>query len=202
MTRKKHDDYPTEPAMLNRLLALKNGQLIKGTVLEPAAGSGQLAGQLWLARWRRDIGIIKDVITNDPHQDWCHYQMDATKQEFWQQLPWIDWVVTNFKSELLTPILKYSLGYSARGVACILRLNALEPTIKMPKNEPVKRGDLLMGYSDNLRYLMPFSAPRPKFQAGPGTDSVTTCWAVWDFGWSWKARGIESPFQFATGWLD
>jgi hypothetical protein len=186
--------------MLKQLLLLNSGYLVSGKVFEPCAGSGQLASGLRQASKR--AGVISEVLTNDPfHRGTSDMSLDATQAYCWKKAGKVDWTVTNPPFSLLTPILKYALTYSSLGVAMILRLTALEPVIKLPKNAPLKRGDLLWIYSDNLRYIMPFSAPRPKFMKGSGHDSVTIAWFVWDKSWSWRAHGMESPFQFVTNWL-
>lgn len=190
-SRRDNDDYPTESAMLAPLLALEQGQMIKGTVLEPAAGAGSLASSLKQAGLR--------VVTNDIDPQYkTDYNLDATVRENWFKFPRTNWVVTNppWSSGVLEKFMEYSLGLSSVGVALLLRLSANEPVIKRSD-----RGEILMSYSDNLRYLQTFSAPRPKFDPTKnGTDSVTSAWFVWQHGWSWKERGIECPFQYVVNW--
>ena len=188
MTRIKNDNYPTESAMLAPLLALQEGQMIKGTVLEPCAGAGQLASPL------RAAGL--KVITNDIDPKYkTNYNLDAAIRKSWLEFPRFDWTISNPPYSYLEEFLEMSLACSEVGVAMLVRLTALEPVIRRSK-----RGEILEQYKDNLRYVMPFSAPRPKFIEGKGTDSVTTCWLVFNHGWSWKAQGMESPLQFVTEW--
>lgn len=131
----------------------------------------------------------------------CNYHVDASKlKSWWDTFPVVDWVVTNppYTTGVLEKVLEASLAYVRHGVAMLLRLSAMEPVIKRGT-----RGHILQSYADCMRYLMPFSDPRPRYdRTKKGTDSVTTAWFVWDKGWSWKQNGMESPFQFVTGWLD
>lgn len=124
------------------------------------------------------------------------YHLDATTDELWHNIPNPDWVIGNPPFNQLEPILERSLAHSKLGVAFILRLTALEPACSRSR-----RGGLLDYYADNMRYIMPFSGPRPSFTAGGKTDSVTTAWFVWMHGFSWKDyMGIPSPFQFIMNW--
>jgi len=125
----------------------------------------------------------------------CDYHMDATQRKFWVDIPDADWVVTNPPFSQLDDILEWSLATAKIGVAMILRLSALEPACKR-----ARRGNILEAYADNLRYVMPFSGPRPSFTRDGKTDSVTTAWFVWNHGWSWRSHGMKSPFQFVTDW--
>lgn len=196
MTRRENDDYPTHSGLLEPLFNLKahdGGNLLRGTVLEPAAGAGQLAKSLQRA------GL--QVVTNDVLPEYeCNFALDAAEQGSWFRFGSFSWVVTNppYKTDILEPILLYSLAYATRGVAMLLRLSALEPVVRRSK-----RGKILQDYQDNMRFLVPFSDPRPKYDPhSSGTDSVTTAWFVWDKGWSWKSMGLQSPFRFVTGWLE
>jgi hypothetical protein len=184
--RKVNDNYPSESAMIDCLLDF---DIVDGTVLEPCAGSGQLASPL------RAAGL--DVITNDIDTKFdcdCHH--DAAGGDLWVNRAF-DWVVTNppYEADTLYKILRNSLACADRGVAMILRLTANEPVIKRGM-----RGIILRRYADNLRYLMTFSAPRPSFTGDGKTDSATTAWFVWDKHFSWNAKGLRSPFQYIVNW--
>lgn len=124
----------------------------------------------------------------------CDHYLDATRRELWQEAS-CKWVVANPPYSVLDDILEMSLQYASHGVAMLLRISALEPAIKRST-----RGYSLIAYSDHLRYVMPFSSPRPSYTANGKTDAVTTAWFVWDFGWSWESRRMNSPFQFITDW--
>lgn len=187
--RKTNDNYPSEPAMLARLLSLLTPAPLKKDhiILEPAAGAGQLASPLKQAGYT--------VITNDIDPDYeCDFSYDATGPELWYHTR-VSWVITNPPYSQLDAFLERSLCHAKCGTAMILRLSALEPACSRSK-----RGNVLELYKDNMRYLMPFSGPRPSFTQDGKTDSVTTAWFVWDKGWSWKSYGMESPFQFAMNW--
>lgn len=195
--RRSHDDYQTHAKLLAPLLELEawnGGPLIHGSVLEPAAGEGQLASGLQ--------AVASRVYTNDilPEYD-CDYHVDASKLRRWfDTFPSsVDWVVTNppYTTRVLEGILEASLSYANLGVAMLLRLSAMEPVVNRSE-----RGRMLQAYADNMRYLITFSDPRPRYDPTKrGTDSVTTAWFVWEKAWSWKQNGMQSPFQFITGWL-
>jgi len=184
--RKANDNYPSESAMVSHLL---DKEVLSGTVLEPCAGAGNFASPL------RAAGL--DVITNDIDKKYqCDYHYNALSTTLWR-VALCDWVVTNppYDAKTLYRILNLSFRYSRKGVAMLLRLTANEPVIKRGS-----RGKLLQRYADNLRYLMTFSAPRPSFTGDGKTDSVTTAWFVWDKDFSWKAKGMRSPFQYIVNW--
>ncbi len=191
MPRKLNDNYPSEPSMVAKLMSRITIQRTAHnffTVLEPAAGAGQIAGPL------RAAGL--HVTTNDIDLAYpCNYYMDATTPAFWREVPRHDWVITNPPFNQLDDILEQALAHSLIGVAMILRLSALEPASKR-----VRRGEILKTYEDNMRFVMPFSSPRPSFTSDGKTDSVTTAWFVWHHGWSWSSYGMMSPFQFITDW--
>ena len=191
--RRLHDAYSSEPAMV-RVLLQRTGNLILKTqlpILECCVGNGELVKPL------TSVGLR--VITNDI-RDSCEadYHLDATQLELWCQNDLdIGWVITNppYKAGSLDLIMSNALAFAVDGVALILRLSANEPVVKRGL-----RGRVLMAYADCLRYLITFSAPRPSYTGDGKTDSVTTCWFVWDKTWSWKRLGIAPPFQYATHW--
>lgn len=239
MARIDYDRYPSEPAMVTELLdrvRISEREL----VLEPTAGSGQLAGSLKQAglnvvtndiaygsvRWRCTVCDTKQwssVLTSNVEDDWSFLEcgqdycksddplrrvwldqeryhtdnhFDAATDALWHNVGKFDWVIGNPPFSQLEPILERSLAHSARGVAFILRLTALEPACKRSE-----RGELLDYFADNMRFIMPFSGPRPSFTEDGKTDSVTTAWFVWMHGWSWSNYvGVRSPFQFIMNW--
>jgi hypothetical protein len=236
MARVDYDRYPSEPAMVNELL--KRVALGRQcSVLEPTAGSGQLAYALKQAglqvmtndiaygsvRWKCKNCLKRPwtPVFEPDFEDWqfgkCNhcgelepwlkerldqeeyrtdYHYDAATDELWQKVARPDWVIGNPPFNQLVPILRRSLAHSHLGVAFILRLTALEPACTRSE-----RGELLDEYADNLRYVMPFSGPRPSFTDDGKTDSVTTAWFVWMHGHSWRDFvGIQSPFQFIMNW--
>ena len=150
------------------------------TILDPCKGTGTMKTRI------EEHLNVGDFVASDIEQG---PRFDATKKEYWQNLkknP--DWVITNPPFNNATPILRESLIHSKKGVAMLLRLSYLEPC----KN----RFGVLTGWEDNLRYIMPLN-PRPRFrQDVKSTDSVTSCWVVWDKAHSWKKKGIKCPFIF------
>ena len=191
MTRKKNDFYPSEPAMVHRLIEKCQSITSANAILEPCAGDGAISNAL--------IELGYRVYTNDLIPGGHNFLMDANDEaswEHWQKLLMFDWVITNPPYSDLDNFLKYSLEYASTGVAMILRLSALEPA-----ETRVERGKIMKKYADNLRYVMPFSSPRPSFTRDGKVDSVTTAWFVWikKFHWS-RIVGLDSPFQFITNW--
>lgn len=124
------------------------------------------------------------------------YRFNAGGDVLWRLIPRPDWVIGNPPFNQLEDILEKSLVNSTVGVAFILRLSALEPACTRSR-----RGEIMEAWADNLRFVMPFSGPRPSFTGDGKTDSVTTAWFVWMHNHSWKEFiGIQSPFQFIMNW--
>ena len=173
------DFYPT-PSLLTKVLL--DNYLIKGEVLEPCAGNGDMAAVL------EKSPFIETVISTDVKDG---KRFDATSPEYWQQNGRVSWVVTNPPFKCATEILSLALKNSNVGVAFLLRLTYLEPCLK--------RARLLQEYSDNLVKIIPVS-PRPKFREGNKTDSTTVAWFVWDKSFSWQKSYIDCPFNFVSDW--
>jgi hypothetical protein len=184
-TRISHDFYPT-PAGVTR--ALTDRIHLPRYICEPCAGNGAITDELYRDNPLRNV--LESDITWNPADD-------ATTRKFWQsraeKLDGKDWAtVTNPPFSLASTILPLAYVYSPWGVAFLLRLSYLEPT--------GDRAEWLEAYADNLRCIIPVS-PRPKFRRdSKGSDSVTVAWMVWDKAWSWRAKGVPSPFAFAAGW--
>jgi hypothetical protein len=183
--RRPLDLYPTEDA-ITRLLAA-NLPNLGGNILEPCAGPGGMAAVL------RDLPAVTAVFTNDIDPQWgTDWVGDACNPAAacWQR-PY-DWVVTNPPFSVAMPILQLAYDRAAVGVAFLLRLSFLEPTRG--------RARWLEAHADSMTHLIVLGQPRPSFTGDGGTDAVTAAWMVWQVGWSWKALGVEPPFQFAYKW--
>lgn len=187
--RVKNDYYPTPEPITKALL---DTVPIHGTVFEPCAGQSAISNVLWCSM---DIdNVIESDLTWSKAGD---IPRDATTERFWrywtkgrQKRP--AWMITNPPFNVATEILKNSWEHCTIGCAFLLRLSYIEPC--------GDRAEILKEMSDNLRLIMPVS-PRPKFRADTsGSDSVTCAWFVWDKRFSWQRIGVESPFQFLTGW--
>ena len=179
--RVENDFYPT-PWKITQ--ALINQVKIQGAVFEPCAGHGAISD---IFEEMEGVDVWASDLTYKPA---C--PRDATTQIFWEHWGKHNWVVTNPPFNCAVEILQHSWSYSTVGCAFLLRLSFLEPTSN--------RAEMLKAMADHLRYVIPVS-PRPKFRRDvSGSDSVTCAWFVWDKRWSWKALGIESPFQFVSGW--
>jgi hypothetical protein len=172
------------------------------TIFEPCSGNGAITRVL-------EANGLTRIITNDvdpeittPPGSCRHYTADAAASWVWQQAgknEIIDWVITNppYEAQALVDIMKEAFAYARIGVAMLLRLTANEPVIKR-----TERGEVLMQHADGMRYLIPFSAPRPTYTDDGKTDSATTAWFIWYQQFSWRRDfGIRSPFQYAVNWI-
>jgi len=203
MTRQEFDNYPTMReltwALVDRLPELDP----LSTIVEPCAGGLDIV-QAITAKLPDTV-----YITNDIHPGCaCAYTSDAADRDaaVWQQVRALgdrhagkpEWTITNPPFKLAHKILPLALEHSAVGVAFLLRLSYLEPTMKRQA-----RGAWLRAHEDQMVRLIPFGNPRPWFPpyAKDETDSVTPAWFVWLKEWSWRAHGIQSPIQFVNDWL-
>lgn len=165
--RLANDAYYTPEPFITELLARVPG--IGGIILEPCAGDGAISH---LLEAHVPPGpTLPEVWTNDIDTklaDILDYNMDATKPEIFELVN-PDWVVTNppYNKGLMPDIVKNALQFAYQGVAMLLRLSFLEPTIErdgwLVENPP----DLLI------------VTPRFSFKRNGKTDSVTTAWFIW-----------------------
>lgn len=177
-TRIANDFYPTTDRTARVVKALTDRVNIFGSVLECCAGEGDLARALV----KHDD---RTVISTDIADNWLH---DATDPAYWEDYQGYDWVVTNPPFNQAATILRHAWDSAEVGVAFLLRLSFWEPTRD--------RVSLLQELSDHQVLLFPVS-PRLKFRGDTkGVDSVTVAWGVWRKDHSWKALGVDSPFQF------
>lgn len=194
--RRKHDNYPTPKCQVNALVSplvdLLGGSL-RGTVIEPCAGDGNIARTL--------LQLNPELIVQcfDLQGKW-----DATIPHNWAKIEvnWKapDWTITNPPFNLALPIIENAWEFSRVGVAMLLPITW---------NEPCEdRREWLLNHADNLRYIMPV-CPRPHFRKGEinpktkkeyATANCTVAWYVWRKDWSWGEMGIQSPFQYLAGW--
>ena len=180
--RRANDFYPT-PAALTAVLLERVSQ-IGGTAVEPCAGDGAMADAL------RRSGRLTGIRTNDILTGYgCTMTSDARAPDaaVWQADA--DWVITNPPFTWAGDILANAWACAGRGVAMLLRLTFLEPT--------VARAELLQQLAPCLSDVIIFGQPRPSFTDDRRTDSVTTAWLVWQKGWDKGTR-----VGFATGWAD
>ena len=189
--RISHDFYPTPEGITRSLLEICPE--LPRFIFEPCAGNGAIA----------DVLQSKEKYVQDSDIQWVSESdlrpQDATTAHFWDfwnlELPVYakDWAtVTNPPFNLAHEILPLAYKYSPWGCAFLLRLSYLEPA--------ANRASWLQGNADNLRYVIPVN-PRPQFRRdSKSTDSATVAWMVWQKSWSWKALGVNSPFQFCNNW--
>lgn len=186
MKRQANDEYHTRPGITK---ALTDRICIYGRVLEPCNGRGHITSTL----------TSRSIVTNDinPERS-ADFHCDATdpEAEIWDGRHY-DWVITNPPFSEAHKILPIAFEHADIGVAFLLRLSYLEPT--MSRNV---RGDWLDKHADQMTNLIILGNPRPSFPPYQrNTDSVTSAWMVWhpDFSWR-KEHDIESPFWFANNW--
>lgn len=156
--RRENDFYPTPRWATEVLLARVP---ISGVVLEPCVGRGDMAAVL-----ANVPGVI--LHTNDV----CHEAMtheDATNARWWATLA-PDWVVTNPPFVLAEQIVPLAVRHALFGVAMLLRLTFLEPTLG--------RGRWLHAHPPTRLIVL----PRLSFTGDGKTDSVTCAWFVWERG--------------------
>lgn len=182
MTRRRYDAYYSNPHMVDPLVSKFN---IRGTVIEPCVGVGRLLQRLPPSGHR--------VITNDIDPDViAQYHEDACRHDARVWSDPADWVITNPPFSKARDILDAAFASQVHNIAFLVRLSFLEPTRD--------RSGLLQAHNDKMVWLGTFGSPRPRFTK-KGTDTVTTAWLVWRADWSWAASGIQTPFDFLTGWL-
>ena len=178
--RHPHDFYPTPVALTDVLL--DSVPELSGLAVEPCAGNGAMADAL------RRSGRLTRITTNDILPSFgCTTTSDARDPAaaVWQGAA--DWVITNPPFTWAGEILANAWAYAGKGVAMLLRLTFLEPT--------VARAALLQQIAPFLSDIIVFGQPRPSFTDNRHTDSVTTAWLVWQKGWNQGTR-----VRFAVGW--
>ena len=191
-TRVAHDYYPTPEAITQALLDHVD---IRGGIYEPCAGEGAIAKVL------RSADTINFVLETDlVYRRNVAWVADATLPEKWSKVDAhmqyhhssLDWVITNPPFSVAFAILRLAWKHVRVGVACLLRLSFLEPCRD--------RAQWLNDQADHMTLVMPVS-PRPKFRRDTHkSDSMTVAWCVWRKDFSWKALGMDSPFQYCWGW--
>lgn len=190
--RIENDFYETHRAMTRELM--KRAQNISGFIFEPTSGNNEITNVL-----HEYNGRVDDILTNDIDQkrpSMLHFDAAVPYSRFKNLFPHYDWAVGNPPFSLAHLILPNCLSHARVGVAFLLRLSYMEPTMK--RNV---RGDWLQQHADQLRHVIVFGDPRPKFRTDKKSgDNVTTAWFVWDKTFSWNELGFVCPFHFVTGW--
>lgn len=155
--RRPNDYYPTGSKLVSALLP--HIDIINSKVIEPCNGNGHISKFL----------ICKELITNDIAHDVSNGSSgwDARNHINWLNLN-VDWTITNPPFNQAFRILCNAHYYSKVGVAFLLRLSFLEPTIE--------RGEWLNKNPPNKLIVL----PRYSFTQDGKTDSVTSAWMVWD----------------------
>ena len=155
----------------------KEGRLY--TVFEPCSGTGSIATVLeefgfWLVQ-RNDI---------NPAMPGIYSAKDTAKEETWKELfpePrfQLDYVISNppySTSEDCFKIITHARRYARFGMAMLLRISWLEPTML--------RSDWLVANPPDTVLVL----PRWSFKQNGATDSVTCAWMIWD---SLFRRGVK-----------
>jgi hypothetical protein len=172
MRRKLDQYYTPEKAVENLLDNLEF--YLKGTIFEPCVGEGAISKTL-TARLKKQV-LTNDIDKNNP----ADFYLDMTQKESWEQLPEIDWVVTNPPFKNAPEIIQHSFDHCTKGVIALLRLTYLEPCANrvcfLTENPPSQ-----LMVTQRISFT------------GKGCDNVTTAWFVW-----LKEKGIrvKNPFVF------
>lgn len=147
---------------------------IVGDVAEPCVGNGDLVRNDDRSRvvWTNDV---------DPSRE-ATYHLDAADPASWRMFPAVDWVVSNPPFNRALRILSLAVPHARVGVAFLLRLSFMEPTILDG------RGAWLEANPMSRLIVM----PRIPFKGGRATDSVTCAWMIWQRDPSLWERTIES----------
>lgn len=174
MPRLKDDKYYTPSTKLTEVL-LENVE-IKGLVLEPCCGKKDISKVL--ISYRLPV-ICTDIDMGDDN--------DASKQSYWDNMPDIDWVITNppYIQPTCSQIIEKAFEKANVGIAMLLRLTYLEPC--------ENRAEFLKKYplSDLL-----IVNPRPKFRLDKkGSDNATVAWFVWK-----KSSFQGTNIKYITKW--
>ena len=169
--RRPHDFYPTTHEGATEGLLFSSPVIFGGVAFECCSGRHHMTRVL------RASNLFERVLTNDvvPSFD-ADYHFDATNAANWEQLPPIDWVITNPPFALGLPILRNALRVARCGIAFYLRITFWEPTIRDRFHPERRRGFFLRDHPPTG--FMPMS--RISHTEDGGTDSATCAWFVWD----------------------
>ena len=203
--RRKYDRYPTAQQLT---ISLFDWVPIRGTVIEPCAGDGDMVKIL---RLHPDI---KKVVTSDldrglGYEHGWDYYGDAAEGVFYRTgdmaklyvnpvYRGVDWLVTNPPFKDAARILESAWGYGVQNIALLLRLTFLEPTTGDSKW--YGRKQLLEQLAPYLSDMIVFGSPRPSFTGNRKTDSVTTAWFVWRRGKGAPVKNAGTRLRTVTGW--
>lgn len=171
--RRANDFYPTPDWATRELLARVD---VRGYVLEPCAGRGDIATALACDPRVRNLEL------NDLDKQWdADTHEDATDPIYWQHKTGpAEWVVTNPPFLVADKILPLAVKHVGR-VAMLLRITYLEPC---------------EGRAAWLRTHPParlIVLPRISFTGDGKTDSVTCAWFVWDRFYCGQSIEVVSP---------
>lgn len=166
--RRSWDFYPTPDWATTDLQNYVN---VEGSVLEPCAGKLDISNAV------TNFPGVTEVITNDlDFNTVTNHHLDVSIPESWEQLegknnlPEVDWIITNPPFSLSFQILKHAVKHARKGVLFLLRLSFLEPTTEraqwLKQNPP--DGQIVL--------------PRISFTGDGATDSVTCAWLLWQKG--------------------
>jgi hypothetical protein len=175
--RRQNDFYETSKKAVNVLLDYLPKNL--GQVFEPCAGKNAITIPI------RESERARLVLTNDWDEQYQHNcRFDARSWFHWDnQETAIDWTITNPPFSYAFEILKNAYKKSHIGVAFLLRLSFLEPTIERASwlNEHPPTGLIIL--------------PRYSFTGDGKTDTVTCAWMIWNKTVSSQTIHISKRFR-------
>lgn len=205
LTERKLDFYPTPDFATEELLKRVS---IDGTIFECCVGDGRMARVLARhlevkaasengLRGRRIGQVVRRVITNDiDRRRKADYHRDATKLRSWRAFPSCDWVVTNPANNVARFILPLAYEHARVGIAFLLRLSYLEPTLNRYKWLIAhKPHGVIITPRISFAIKKTVHPPSEKYPKGrtviSKTDSMTTVWCIW-----YKQRGLAQFIDF------
>ena len=155
--RRKNDWYPTPKFATEELL---KRHTFTGVIAEPCVGDGSMLEVLN----KHFTCITNDIDTTRP----ADFHFDVKTDEFYNAAGPVSYVITNPPFNQAMPILEKAYEHATHGVALLVRLSFLEPTFD--------RGPWLTAHPPTKIIV----TPRISFTGDGSTDSVTTCWLIFD----------------------
>lgn len=158
--RRKNDFYPT-PGWATEVLLSNLPDEIEAdsmVIYEPCSGQGDISNIL---KKKYPIVLTNDIDPEMPSDG----HIDATLDKAWTLQ--VDWTITNPPFNQAYQIVSKAVKNSKNGVAALLRLSFLEPTME--------RGPWLAANPPDKMIVL----PRISFTGDGKTDSVTCAWMIW-----------------------
>lgn len=180
MTDHDFEFYETAECFTRYLLDVLRRRCADGGIhnrvcYEPCAGNGAIVRAANSAGGRQH-GHASKWLTNDLDPRWrADSNVDATEPLAWS-FP-IDWTISNTPFTQAIPIADQAIRASRYGVALYLRASI---------HEPLKEGERRTWFSEHpptgIVWLPRFAHQRSRAKGIWSTDSMTSCWVIWEKG--------------------